>query len=124
MLNKNISIIKEKNSIKKQFFEEVIKESDSLIKNIKNNNNNFQIPNEALKHNVHENLENYIINSSNKNSSQNLKSEKRSAIIQKNDNIRLRNNQNLFKTKIIKSKKKSKRLKRILKKIRFTINIK
>ena len=146
LLNKNISIIKEKNSIKKQFFEEVIKESDSLIKNIKNNyinfqipnealkdnidenlennNNNFQIPNEALKHNVHENLENYIINSSNKNSSQNLKSEKRSAIIQKNDNIRLRNNQNLFKTKIIKSKKKSKRLKRILKKIRFTINIK
>ena len=121
-LNKNISIIKEKNSIKKQFFEEVIKESDSLIKNNKNNNIIFQIPNEALKDNIYENLENNKINILNKNSSQNLNNEKKSEINQKNENIRLRNNQNLFKTKIIKSKKKSKRFKRILKTIRFTIN--
>ena len=121
-LNKNISIIKEKNSIKKQFFEEVIKESDSLIKHNKNNNIIFQIPNEALKDNIYENLENNKINILNKNSSQNLNNEKKSEINQKNENIRLRNNQNLFKTKIIKSKKKSKRFKRILKTIRFTIN--
>ena len=122
LLNKNISILKEKNLIKKQFLEDVIKEKDSLLKEIKNNNLKINI-NEILKTNINENQERNIILKENINKTRFsiFNSENKIEIMQKNNNIRFTNNQNLFKTKIIKTKKKIKKLRRISKKIRFII---
>ena len=113
LLNKNISLIKEKNIIKKQFLNEVINEKNILIKEIQHNKNKF-----SLIKNIKENKDDMskIIIGKNDNDIDKNKNEF-SQINNKYSN----NNLNIFKTKIIKTKKKGKKLKRISRKTKFII---
>ena len=125
LLNKNISIIKEKNSIKKKFLEEINNEKNDLIKEIKNNNINryyLKTNNEIIRDEVRGNENKNKDNSFNFIKNDWSKDNKNEISINNNENPK--NNQNLFKTKIIKSKKKFKKLKRISRKIKFIVKIK
>ena len=118
LLNKNISLIKEKNAIKKVFLEEINKEKNLLIKEHTNINEGFDMKNKNKNIFKNENIFNLCDNKENKS---NKLEEK------KDFNIKLKINQNLFKTKIVRKKKKDKigkRFKRSFKKIKFNIEIK
>ena len=101
LLNKNISLIKEKNIIKKQFLNEVINEKNILIKEIQHNKNKFN-----LIKNIKENKDDMSkINIEKKDIEKNENKNEFSQINNKYSN----NNLNIFKTKIIKAKKKGKK---------------
>ena len=118
LLNKNISLIKEKNEVKKLFFEQINKEKNILIKE-NSNNMEFNIKNKE-KDNAFENADNLNL-FDNKDNNQMIIGEN------KNINKNLKGIQNMFKTKIVRKKKKNykgKRIKRTFKKIKFNIIIK
>lgn len=115
LFNKNISLIKEENSIKKKFVKEFLNEKNMLMK--KNINNEAFSPESEKKKRGKTIQKDY--NNCNKN--ENLNSNKvinlnKDFEVIKNDTKRLNK---LFRTKIIKRKKK--RSKRITKKIKFII---
>ena len=128
LLNKNISIIKEKNAIKNKFLEEINNEKNSLLKEIKDNGNSdfyLKMANEIKKDNIQENINN-INNKVNINiipSLNNISSDNKNESNLLNKRIQ-NNSHNLFKTKIIRTKKKKKKFKRISRKIKFIIKTK
>ena len=128
LLNKNISIIKEKNAIKNKFLEEINNEKNSLLKEIKDNGNSdfyLKMANEIKKDNIQENLSN-INNKVNINiipSLNNISNDNKNESNLLNKRIQ-NNSHNLFKTKIIRTKKKKKKFKRISRKIKFIIKTK
>lgn len=115
LFNKNISLIKEENTIKKKFIKEFLNEKNMLMK--KNINNEAFSPESEKKKRGKTIQKDY--NNCNKN--ENINSNKvinlnKNFEVIKNDTKRLNK---LFRTKIIKRKKK--RSKRITKKIKFII---
>jgi hypothetical protein len=114
LLNKNISLIKEKNTIKSNFIKEIINEKNMLINDFiknKNDDNIFNLNNDnnsKEKSNINDNF---------------IKS-KNNTLLQLNKRDKNIENQHLFKTKIIKTKHKKKRFKRKSHKIKFTIKTK
>ena len=115
LFNKNISLIKEENTIKKKFIKELLNEKNMLMK--KNINNEAFSPESEKKKRGKTIQKDY--NNCNKN--ENINSNKvinlnKNFEVIKNDTKRLNK---LFRTKIIKRKKK--RSKRITKKIKFII---
>ena len=110
LFNKNILLIKEKNVIIDNFCKEIIKEKNLLINEINNNNkgnNNFSLKSNNEKINE-------IVNDKIK--------KKNNIFLQ--PKINFKNNQNLFKTELIKTKIKRKKFKRINRKIKFIIKTK
>ena len=126
LLNKNISLIKEKNTIKNNFFKEIINEKNMLINDIIKNKNQKYENSFNFNFNLDNNNENIkkIINDSD-NENNNSKNNKLVQLNKKGINTK---KQNLFKTKIIKTKNKNKnkrkRFKRMSHKIKFTIKTK
>ena len=111
--------------IKKKFLEEINNEKNDLIKEIKNNNINryyLKTNNEIIRDEVRGNENKNKVNSFNFIKNDLSKDNKNEISINNNENPK--NNQNLFKTKIIKSKKKCKKLKRISRKIKFIVKTK
>ena len=127
LLNKNISIIKEKNAIKKKFLEEINNEKNSLIKEIKNEGNRqlLEMNDGKEQDKIQENINN-IKNTINTNvipSSINIFKDNKNEDNLFNKRIQ-KNNLYIFKTKLIRTKRKKKKLKRITRKIKFIIKTK
>ena len=117
LFNKNISLIKEENFIKKKFIKEFLNEKNMIMK--QNINNDEFSPESEKKKRGKNTQKDY----NNCNQNENLNSNK---VINLSKDFEVINNDSkrmykLFRTKIIKKKKKKKRSKRITKKIKFII---